>query len=169
MRRDAVLGLPLAWLKVEQLELDRQALAGMGDEGVHACDEGGRDRFGVGGVAFPLGLHVASIANEAGHAVALDVVGPEDFGQLAGPGPAPDLDLVKTVLRGHETLGEEQIVDGFGVDVGDAPLVAKHFDGLFEPGKLQRAFNLSQTLAGFLFDPSLRLGLRLVELAAESG
>jgi hypothetical protein len=62
-----MLGLPLAGLEIKQLELDRQILACLRDEGVHARDKSGCDSLGVGRVTFPLRLHVSAIAHQPRH------------------------------------------------------------------------------------------------------
>jgi hypothetical protein len=79
----------------------------------------------------------------------------------------PDLHLVEAVLRGYEALREEQVVFRLGVDVRDAPAVAADFDGFFQTGEGEAAFDLGQT--GLRFFPQPLFGFDLGLLGARPG
>jgi hypothetical protein len=49
----------------------------------------------------------------------------------------PQLHLPHMVLRGNVSLGEEQIVGTFGVDMRDAPFIAQNLDGTLKTGDRQ--------------------------------
>ena len=55
---------------------------------------------------------------------------------------AVEVHMPEAVLRGGETLGEEQIGFGLRFDVGDAPGVAVDGDGVFEGWKMLGGFDV---------------------------
>ena len=55
---------------------------------------------------------------------------------------AVEVHMPEAVLRGGETLGEEQIGFGLCFDVGDAPGVAVDGDGVFEGWEILGGFDV---------------------------
>ncbi len=59
--------------------------------------------------------------------------GAEDLGEVAGGVAAEGVHLPEAVLRGDEALGDEEVVERGGADVGDAVGVALDGDGAERP------------------------------------
>ncbi len=82
-----------------------------------------------------------------------DEAGAEDFGEVAGGVAAESVHLPEAVLRGDEALGEEEVVERGGVDVGDAVGVALDGDGSGEAGDGDGAVELREGVAHGLTNP----------------
>ena len=65
----------------------------------------------------------------------------QDLGQAALARSLPQFHLKKTVLSGHVSLSEKQVMLVLGVDMGNAPAVAQHVYRLFEARHLERALD----------------------------
>ena len=63
---------------------------------------------------------------------------PEQLAEAPGADVAEDLHLPHPLRRVDEALGEEEVVGGVGVDVGDPGVVADHLDRRGEPGDVER-------------------------------
>ncbi len=74
--------------------------------------------------------------------VRVDLGLPEELADAAGADVAEDLHLPHPLGRVDEPLGEEEVVGGVGVEVGDPRLVADHLDGRREPGGPERPAHL---------------------------
>ena len=74
----------------------------------------------------------------AGERIARDRGGSQNFGEAASAGAAPKVDLEEPVLRRDVTLGEEEVVDGGGVNMRDTPAVAQDFHLAIEAGDVDR-------------------------------
>ena len=113
---------------VQQMELDRQRVAVSGDEGIHAAGVGvelmalvvGQDRKGsvCGGAQLQVALQ----------AVMFDERRTEDLGKLTGGVAAECVHLEEAVLRRHEALREEQIVEVGSVERGHTVAIARDGD-----------------------------------------
>src|SRR5579864_70056 len=110
----------------------RKLVAKASDVSINAVGEGGHDGFSVGAIGGPLGVPVTPIVNRAGELVAIEGGRTEDFGELPGADAAPEIDLEEAVGSGDIALREEEVVDGGGIDVRNAPAIAKDFDLLLE-------------------------------------
>jgi hypothetical protein len=80
-------------------------------------------------------------------AVVEDHAGAEEFGEGAGGVAAEGLHLPEAVLGGDVALGEDEVVEGGGADVGDALGVALDGDGGREAGDGDGAVELGQGVA----------------------
>ena len=67
-----------------------------------------------------------------------------DFRQRALVRPPIHLHLPEPVLRLHESLGEEQIVDIAGVDVRNAPSVTDHLDAVAQSAERDASVDLRE-------------------------
>src|SRR3981189_3005954 len=98
----------------------------------------GRVRRGGGGGAGGGGGDgaVGGGSDEEGalEAVVGEEVGAEDLGECAGGVAAEGIHLPEAVLCGDEALGQEDVVERGGADVGDAVGVALDGDGSGEAG-----------------------------------
>ncbi len=147
---------PGSGLVAQDAELDGEVVGLLRDGGVDADGEalehvlliGWKDGDGViGGGADLQGALEAVVREERGT---------EDFGEFAGGVAAEQIHLEETVGCGDEALGDEEVVDRLGVDVGDAVLVAFDGDGGGESGELQGAVYLRQGGAGAVAQPCAR-------------
>ncbi|SPF35622.1 hypothetical protein SBA4_1720003 [Candidatus Sulfopaludibacter sp. SbA4] len=131
---EAILGGPEAGGVAGDCELGGKLARERANVRVDAVGEGGDDEAGVGAVGGPLGVPIAVKGDGAGQLVALDGGGAEDFSEFAGADAPPQIDLEQAVLGGDVALGEEEIVDRGGVDVGYSPAVAEDLDLLLQSG-----------------------------------
>ena len=61
---------------------------------------------------------------------------------------APEIHLEEAILRGHESLREEEIVLGFRVNVWYAPGIAANFDSAIEARDAELAVDLGEPFSG---------------------
>jgi hypothetical protein len=80
----------------------------------------------------------------------------EDLGECAGGVAAEGIHLPETVLRGDEALGDEEVVERGGADMGDAVIVALDGDGRGEARKGDGAVQLREGVADGLAKPVAR-------------
>ena len=123
-------------------------IANLANVGVHPVDERRDDLPGIGRVAVPLPAHVAPILEEPGKLVPLDRAPAQHLGQPALALTTPHFHLEEPVLRRHESLRKEQIVDRLGINVGYSPPVPPHFDRRVEAGHSELPVDLSQPSLG---------------------
>ena len=83
-----------------------------------------------------------------------DEGGAEDLGEVAGGVAAEGVHLPEAVLCGDEALGEEEVVERGGADVGDAVGVALDGDGSGEAGDGDGAVELGEGVAHASDGPS---------------
>ena len=79
--------------------------------------------------------------------------GAEDLGHVAGDEAAEGVHLPEAVLRGDVALGDDEVVEGGGVDVGDAVGIALDGDGSGEAGDGECAVKLREGVAQGLVRP----------------
>ena len=128
----------------EEAELQRQSFLVLLDVGVHAG--------GIGLEVRALGhVHVGDSplrdlpqAEDALLAIDLDVLRPQNRGQVAGSVAPGHVHLPQPVLRGDVTLRKEQVGQVGGGDVGNAERVVGHDDRACQAGKMDRAIHLRQ-------------------------
>jgi len=150
---EAVAGRPGGGLIAEEAELEREVCAlevdGGVDAGGVALEEmeliGGDGGDGVvGGGADEEGALEAVVSEEAGA---------EDLGEGAGGVAAEGVHLPEAVLCGDEALGEEEVVERGGAEVGDAVGVALDGDGSGEAGDGEPAVELGEGVLHGLAEP----------------
>jgi hypothetical protein len=150
---EAVTRGPGGGLIAEETEFEREVGALEVDGGVDA-----------GGVAFE---EVELIGREGGdgavgggsdeegalEAVVCEEAGAKDFGEGAGGVAAEGVHLPEAVLRGDKALGEEEVVERGGADVGDAVGITLNGDGSGEAGEGDGAVELGKGVAHGLAEP----------------
>jgi hypothetical protein len=77
-------------------------------------------------------------------AVMLEEGRPEDLGQLTGGVPAEGVHLEEAILGGDEALGEDEVVERGGSDVGDAVGIALDSDRRGYAGYSEFAIHLRE-------------------------
>ncbi len=77
----------------------------------------------------------------------------EDLGEGAGGVATESIHLPEAVLRGDEALGEEEVVERGGADVGNAVGVALDGDGCGEAGDGDGSVELRERVVQGLVDP----------------
>ncbi len=87
-------------------------------------------------------------AHRANEGVGVELVVSEHLGQAAGADVSPGVHLPEAILGVHEPLGEEQVVGGRGVQMGDSVVVANDLDPVVETGERDLAFDLGEGPAG---------------------
>ena len=127
---EAILGLPMLRREAGNAKFLRQIVLMRIYVGVDAGGESFQDGACVGRVIGVLGRHRSAITQQAGVDVALHRRRAHHFRQAALAGTLPQLHLEQPVAGRDITLREKQVVLIPGVDVGHAPGVAQHFDGL---------------------------------------
>ena len=80
----------------------------------------------------------------------------EDLGEFAGGVAAEDVHLPEAVLCGDVALGDDEVVERGGADVGDAVGVALDGDGSGEAGDGDGAVELGEGVAHGLAGPVAR-------------
>ena len=80
-------------------------------------------------------------------AVMRDEAGAQDFGEFSGGMAAEDVHLPEAVLRGDETLRDDEVVERGGVDVRDAMGVALDGDWSGESGDGESPVDLRKGIA----------------------
>ncbi len=150
---DGVARRPGGGLVAEEAELEREVGALEGDGGVDAGGvffeemeligrEGGEGA--AGGDAELEGALEAVVEEEAGA---------ENLGEGAGGVAAESVHLPEAILRGDEALGEDEVVERGGAEVGDAVGVALDGDGGPEAGDGEGAVELGERVAHGLAEP----------------
>jgi len=153
---EAVAGRPGGGLIAEEAELEREVRALEVDGGVDAggvaleeveliSRKGGEGA--VGGGADEEGALEAVVSEEAGA---------EDLGEGAGGVAAEGVHLPETILRGDEALGEDEVVERGGADMGDAMGVALDGDGSGEAGDGKGTVELGEGVVHGLAEPVAR-------------
>ena len=141
------LGAPVLGFETREQELHGQ-LPGRRrviDVGVDPRSEGLQDAPALGVVGGELGVVERAAEHEqARDAVVLQGLRAQHFAQPPLAGPPVHLHLPETVLGLDEALREEEVVEARGIDVGDAPGVAQHFDLAREPRNFDAAIDLGQ-------------------------
>ena len=150
---DGVARRPGGGFVAEQVELEGQVRLLPGDGGV---DAGGVDLEQMELVWRELGD--GAVGGGADLEGALEAIvgeerGAEDGGELAGGVTAEEVHLEEAVARGDEGLGEDEVVDGGGADVGNAVLVTLDGYGCDESAYGKSAIKLGQVGAGGRTDP----------------
>ena len=141
---DGVTRGPGGGSELEDAEFDGEVVALGGDGGVDSLGvelqrveligwEGGEGVFGGG----------AELEGALG-AVVRDHGGTEDLGQFSGGVAAEGLHLPEAVLCGDVALGDDEVIEGCGLDVGDAVGVALDGDGCAEAGDREGAIELGE-------------------------
>ena len=126
-------------------ELDGKVGARLLDERVDAGRERLEDPPALGVIAAPLPVIPGpAVAQQPGQPVVRQIVRAQDPGQLAGPDPAVHVHLPEPVLGLDVALREEKVVRGAGVDVGNAPTVPDHLDGVAQSGELGPALDAGE-------------------------
>src|SRR3954447_23441032 len=80
-------------------------------------------------------MHVPAVVEEPGGAIALDHRRAEHLGEQAEPSAAPEVELPQPVAGGVEPLHAEDVVQGRGVHVRNAPAVDQDLGRAFEAGQ----------------------------------
>ena len=150
---DGVAGRPRGGLVAEDAEFDGEMRALGGDGGVDAAGVELEPVQLVGWEGSGGAVGGGTDLEGALGAVVRDEAGAEDFGEFAGGVAAEDVHLPEAVLRGDEALGEDEVVEGGGVDVRDAVGVALDGDGSGEAGDGEGAVDLREGVAHGLAGP----------------
>ena len=137
----------------EDAELDRQVRALGGDGLVDAAGVELQPVELVGREVEDGAIGGGAEAEDALDAVGGDEVGAEDLGELAGGVAADGVHLEEAIAGGDEALGEDEVIDGAGVEVGDALRVAGDGDGRGEAGEREAAVDLREGVAGGVAEP----------------
>ena len=128
----------------EEAKFQRQSFLVLRDVSVHPGGIG----FEVGALGHAHVGHVSlrdlSQAKDAMLAIKLDVLRPQNGGQIAGSVAPGHVHLPQPVLRGDVALGKKQVWQVSGGDVGNAERVVGHSDGPSQAGKVDRAIHLRQ-------------------------
>ena len=93
---------------------------------------------------------------EALRGVVGEELGAEDLGEGAGGVAAKGLHLPEAVLGGYKSLGDDEIVNAGGADVGDAVGVAGDGNSCGEGGERERAIDLGQRCVDGVTHPEAR-------------
>ena len=150
---EAVTRGPGGGLIAEEAELEREVGALKFDGGV---DAGGVALEEMELVGWESGDGaVGGGADEEGtlEAVVSDEAGTEDLGEAAGGVTSEGVHLPEAILCGDEALGEEEVVERGGAEVGDTVGVALYGDGSGEAGDGDGAIQLGQGVAHGLAEP----------------
>ena len=95
-------------------------------------DEGGDDIDAPGMIVIHFLGHIAPKLKQAGAMIPVYHARAENLGGGAGGLGPPDFKLKQAIPRRTITLREKQVVLGFGVDMGNAPLVFQYFNSLIQ-------------------------------------
>jgi hypothetical protein len=121
-------------LVAEETELEGEVFALEFDGGVDAGGVALEEVELIGGEGGDGAVGGGSDEEGSLEAVVRDEGGAEDFGEGAGGVAAEGVHLPEAVLCGDEALGEEEVVEVGGAEVGDAVGVALDGDGSRETG-----------------------------------
>jgi hypothetical protein len=135
---------PGRWVVAEDLEFEREMVALDGDGGVDSAGVDlevvkllfGDSRDGPVGGGPQLKSSLDTVMLEKG--------GPENLGQLTGGVPAERVHLKEAVLGGDEALGEDEVVERGGTDVGDPVGIALDCDRSGDAGYAEFAIDLRE-------------------------
>ena len=146
-------GLPWLRLVHQQAKLGRQPVLMRADKGIHAA----RVIVEVAAVAVVESrgqpLRRRAHGQHTLHAVVFHELRSQDLRCLAGGHAARHIHLPEAVLGGHIALGKEQIVEVGGLHVGNAMLVAPHYDGRGQARRRHAAVELGQGGAHLVLQP----------------
>jgi hypothetical protein len=117
---EGVSGGPGYGLVADEAELDGEVIALGGDGGVDTVGVDGEPALLIGGQDSDGAVRRCAELEGALEAVVLEHLAAEDGGELAGGVAAEEIHLPEAVLRGDVALGEDEVVEGGGVDVWDA-------------------------------------------------
>jgi hypothetical protein len=131
---ETVAGGPGGGLIAEEAELEREVGALDFDGGVDAGGVAFEEVELIGGESGEGSVGGGSDEEGALEAVVREEAGAEDLGEGAGGVAAEGVHLPEAVLCGDEALGEEEVVERGGADVGDAVGIALDGDGSGEAG-----------------------------------
>ena len=151
--RDCVTGCPGSGLVAEEAELDGEVrtlgfhggvdAAGVEFEPAHLLGREDRDGAVDGGPDLEGALQT----------VVWDHAGAEDLGHVAGDVAAKGVHLPEAILGGDVTLGDDEVVERGGADVGDALGVALDNDRSGEAGDREGAVELGKRVTHGLVGP----------------
>ena len=150
---EAVARGPGGGLIAEEAELEREVGALEVDGGVDAGGVALEEVELIGGRVAMARSAEARMQEGALEAVVGEEGGAEDLGEGAGGVAAEGVHLPEAVLRGDEALGEEEVVERGGADVGDAVGVALDGDGSGEAGDGDGAVELGKGVVHGLAEP----------------
>jgi hypothetical protein len=126
---EAVARCPGTGLIAEETELERE----MGALEVDGCVDAGRVTLEevelIGGESSEGAVGGGADEEGALEAVVSEETGAKDFGEGAGGVASEGVHLPEAVLRGDEALGEDEVIERGGADVGNAVGVALDGDG----------------------------------------
>ena len=149
-------GVQGAGVIVEDVELKGEVRGLLGDGGVNAAGVDLKEVELVGGELGDGAVGGGADLEGALHAVVGEDGGAEDFGEVAGGVAAEEIHLEEAVAGDGEGLGEDEVVEGGGLDVRDAVGVAGDGDGGGEAGDGEGAVELGEGGAGGGADPVAR-------------
>jgi hypothetical protein len=150
---EAVAWSPGGGLIAEETELERKVGALEVHRGVDAGGVALEEMELIGGESGDGAVGGGSDEEGALEAVVSEEAGAEDFGEGAGGVAAEGVHLPEPILRGDEALGEDEVVERGGADVGDAVGVALDDDGSGEPGDGDGTVQLGEGVAHGLAEP----------------
>jgi hypothetical protein len=153
---EAVARGPGGGLITEEAEFEREVGALEVDGGVDAGGVALEEVELIGGEGDEGAVGGGSDEEGALEAVVSEEAGAEDLGEGAGGVAAEGVHLPEAVLGGDEALGEEEVVERGGADVGDAVGVALDGDGSGEAGDGDRTVELGEGVLHGLAEPVAR-------------
>jgi hypothetical protein len=150
---EAVARGPGGGLITEEAELEGAVGAREFDGGVDAGGVALEEVELIGGEGGDGAIGGGSDEEGALEAVVGEEAGAEDFGEGAGGVAAEGVHLPEAVLCGDEALGEEEVVERGGADVGDAVGIALDGDGSREAVNRDGAVELGEGVLHGLAEP----------------
>jgi hypothetical protein len=133
---------PLLGLDPNELKLERQSIAMVGEKAVHSLDVGSHDCLGLLVMGIPFLRETPLKPDRPREEIAPDGRRAEDLGEPAGGDSTAQLHLPETILGMHEPLREEQIACGLGEEMWHPPAVANDLDGMIDSRQTQLALQL---------------------------
>jgi hypothetical protein len=140
-------------LVLEEAKLEREVRALDGDGGVDAGGVPFEDVKLVGWEGGDGAVGGDAKLESALEAVVDEEAGAEDLGESAGCVTAEGVHLPEAILCGDEALGEEEVVERGGADVGDAVDVALDGDGSGEARDVNGTVELGEGVVHGLTEP----------------
>jgi hypothetical protein len=150
---DCVAGCPGSGLVTEEAELDREVCPLGFHGGVDAASVEFEPAHLVGWEDGDGAVNGGSDLEGALQTVVGDHAGAENFGHIAGDVAAKGVHLPKTVLGGDVALGDDEVVERGGADVGNALGVALNGDRSREAGDRKGAVELGKRVVHGLAGP----------------